>query len=168
MRVPLRYGLRFGHATESNDATAVAVWIPPGRALTTGGMARCGMLAVPFRIGFRAFAAFMRANDVMGAFHQQHAQEPHWYLLVVGVDPDCQGRGLGTALIQEGLGRADQTGSPCYLETSDERNVRLYERFGFNVVGTALLGKDGPPGWAMRREPRRPADAASGRRDGAR
>jgi ribosomal protein S18 acetylase RimI-like enzyme len=160
-RVPLRYGLRYGHVTESNDARAVAIWIPPGRSITVSGMIRCGVLAVPFGIGFRPFARLMGANDVMGKIHYKCVPEPHWYLLIIGVDPDLQGHGLGSALVKEGLTRADEAQCPCYLETSEERNVAFYERLGFAVVGTAALGKGGPPGWAMRRDPQRSREAAS-------
>jgi len=160
-RVPLQYGVRYGHVTESNDGMAVAIWMPPGRSITGGGMIRCGMLAVPFGVGFRPFARFMGANDVMGKFHKKYVPEPHWYLLIVGVDPSLQGRGLGSALVKEGLTRADEANCPCYLETSEERNLAFYERHGFVVVGTAPLGNGGPPGWAMRRNPRRSTAAAS-------
>lgn len=160
-RVPLQYGIRYGHVTESNDGMAVAIGMPPSRTITAGGMIRCGMLSMPFSVGFRSFAKFAGANDVMGKFHKQYVPEPHWYLLIVGVDPDVQGHGLGSALVKEGLARADEAGCPCYLDTSEERNLAFYERLGFVVVGTAPLGHGGPPGWAMRREPRRSAEAAS-------
>ncbi|HUF08394.1 MAG TPA: GNAT family N-acetyltransferase [Rhodothermales bacterium] len=151
-RVPLRYGLRYGRATESNDAQAVSIWIPPERPLSMMGLIRCGMLAMPFHIGLGPYSRFLGANAVMARFHNEHASEPHWYLFVIGVCPELQGRGLGTALITEGLQRADQDGCACYLETSSERNVPYYERFGFRVVGEAPLGKNGPTGWAMRRD----------------
>ena len=109
---------------------------------------------MPFGIGLGPFAKFMVANEVMGKLHKKYVPEPHWYLLIVGVDPDLQGRGLGSALVKEGLVRADEANCPCYLETSEERNLAFYERCGFAVVGTAPLGKGGPPGWAMRRRPR--------------
>lgn len=155
-QVPLRYGLRFGRVTESNAVQAVAIWIPPERPLSIGGLIRCGMLGMPFHIGFGPFSRFMSANAVMDRFHSKHVPEPHWYLFAIGVSPELQGQGLGTALVTEGLERADQDGCPCYLETSSERNVPYYERFGFTVVGKAALGKNGPPGWAMRREVNRP------------
>lgn len=154
LRVPVQYGLRYGYVTESNDGMAVAIWLPPGRAITISGMVRCGMLAVPFRVGFRPFVRFMGADDVMGRFHKRFVPEPHWYLLLVGVDPEIQGRGLGSALIKDGLARADEANCPCYLDTSQERNLEFYQRHGFEVVGTASLGKGGPPGWAMRRNAR--------------
>ena len=154
LRVPLQYGLRYGHVTESSGGMAVAIWLPPGREITAGGMIRCGMLTMPFRVGFRPLARFAGADGVMGKLHKKFVPEPHWYLLIVGVDPELQGRGLGSALVKEGLARADESNSPCYLDTSEERNLAFYQRQGFAVVGTALLGKGGPPGWAMRRNAR--------------
>lgn len=151
-RVPLEYGLRHGRVTHSNEALATAIWIPPGHTITPSGMIRSGILGVPGRIGFRPFVRFMGANSVMGRLHKKYVPEPHWYLLIVGVDPELQGRGLGTALVTEGLARADQSACPCYLETSQERNLAFYERHGFAIVASAPLGKGGPTGWAMRRD----------------
>lgn len=65
-----------------------------------------------------------------------------------------QGRWLGSALVRKGLRRADQDHRPCYLETSDERNLAFYERHGFGVVERTTLGDSGPPAWAMCRAPR--------------
>jgi ribosomal protein S18 acetylase RimI-like enzyme len=152
-RVPLEYGLRYGHVTESQDGRAASVWMPPGCSITMLGMIRSGILRVPFSVGFRPFGQFVGANGVMERIHKQHVPEPHWYLLVVGVHPELQGRGLGSSLIREGLARSDASGCPCYLETSDERNVALYERHGFRVLAQASLGSGGPCGWGMRREP---------------
>ena len=152
-RVPLAYGLRYGLIRQAHDGMAVAIWLPPGRGITVSGMIRAGLATVPLRIGWRAFVRFGRANDVMGRIHKKCVPEPHWYLLIVGVDPEFQGRGLGSALVNEGLARADEARCPCYLETSDTRNLPWYERHGFKVVGTAILGTGGPQAWGMRREP---------------
>jgi ribosomal protein S18 acetylase RimI-like enzyme len=154
-RVLVQYGLRYGRVTESNDGMAVAIWIPPGRTITASGMIRCGLLGMALGIGFRPLAKFVGANKVMGKFHKKYVPEPHWRLLTVGVDPNLQGRGLGSALVKEGLARADDANCPCYVETSEERNLAFYERLGFVVIGTAPQGKGAPPGWAMRRDPQR-------------
>jgi ribosomal protein S18 acetylase RimI-like enzyme len=151
-RVPLTYGLRFGGVTQSHEGKAVALWLPPGGKATAGRMMRCGMLGVPFRVGLGAFAKFAIANEIMGKLHTRHVPEPHWHLMIVGVDPELQGRGVGTALVKEGLARADQENVPCFLETSRERNLAFYERLGFAVVETTTLGRGGPKAWGMRRE----------------
>jgi ribosomal protein S18 acetylase RimI-like enzyme len=152
-RVPLDYGLRHGHVTQSHDGRAVTIWFPPDRPVTVGGMIRSGMLTMPFRMGFGPFAQFMGANAVMEGIHKKEVLGPHWYLLIVGVDTELQGRGAGTAVVKEGLARADETNSVCYLETSEERNLAFYERLGFVVLQSATLGRGGPTAWAMRREP---------------
>lgn len=153
MRVPLACGVRYGSVITSHDAMAVCVWIPPGPGMTIPRMIRSGMLGVPFRTGVGPFGKFMSANDVMDKIHKARAPEPHWYLCVVGVDPELQGQGVGSALVREGLALADRESKPCYLETSDRRNLVFYQRLGFVVLEEATLGDGAPKAWAMRREP---------------
>lgn len=154
IRVPLEYGLRYGRVTASHQAKAACVWLPPGPGMTIPRMIRSGMLGVPFRTGFGPFVKFMTANETMDKIHKARAPEPHWYLMVVGVDPELQGQGAGSAIVREGLALADRESKPCYLETSERRNLAFYERLGFVVLDEATLGKGGPKAWAMRREPR--------------
>ena len=152
MRVPVEYGLPYGRVTASHDARAVCVWLPPGPGITIPRMIRSGMLAVPLRTGFGPFARFMAANDTMDKIHKARAPEPHWYLVVVGVDPELQGQGFGSAIVREGLALADRESMRSYLETSERRNLAFYERLGFRVLEEAMLGNGGPQAWGMRRE----------------
>ncbi|CAL9589778.1 GNAT family N-acetyltransferase [Streptomyces sp. enrichment culture] len=78
----------------------------------------------------------------------------HAYLWMIGVAPDRQGEGLGTALIGTVLDRCDREGLPAYLEASSARSKVLYERLGFEFTGRALDLPDGPRMWPMWREPR--------------
>jgi ribosomal protein S18 acetylase RimI-like enzyme len=158
-RVPLEYGLRYGYVRQSDEGRCVAVWIPPGEPMSPWRMVRSGMLAVPLRTGLGPLARFGGANGVMDKIHKRHMSGPHWELLIVGVDPALQGRGRGSALVRDGLARADEAGLPCYLNTNTLANVPFYERLGFSVLEEATLGKDGPAAWAMRRDaiPQTPA-----------
>lgn len=55
----------------------------------------------------------------------------HWYLGEIGVGEQGRGRGIGTALLQHGLARADRDDEAVYLESSTPRNRALYRRSGF-------------------------------------
>ncbi|MZD07285.1 GNAT family N-acetyltransferase [Streptomyces sp. SID5785] len=81
------------------------------------------------------------------------AGRAHVYLWMIGVAPDRQGEGLGTALMAPVLERCDREGLPAYLEASNARSRALYERLGFVFTGTALDLPGGPSMWPMWREP---------------
>merc|ERR1712023_192573 len=53
------------------------------------------------------------------------------HLQVLGTGDNFRGKGLGSQCIKAGLERADKRGVPCYLESSNPRNVPFYERHGF-------------------------------------
>jgi ribosomal protein S18 acetylase RimI-like enzyme len=83
----------------------------------------------------------------------QHPREPHWYLGCLGVRRSRQGQGIGGALLDEVLTSADDAGAPAYLESSNERNLTLYRRHGFEVVEEIRLLRNGPTVWRMWRGP---------------
>ena len=58
-----------------------------------------------------------------------------WYLSIIGIAPQAQGRGLGRKLLKPMLAEADAATASCYLETFSMRNVTFYTRLGFGVVG---------------------------------
>jgi GNAT superfamily N-acetyltransferase len=90
----------------------------------------------------------------MHAMHAVHPEAPHWYLQGLGTDPPRQGEGLASAALEPVLARCDEQGVPAYLESTKERNVAFYERFGWRVTGTIELPDDGPRLWVMWRDPR--------------
>jgi GNAT superfamily N-acetyltransferase len=79
--------------------------------------------------------------------------QPHWYLSAVAVVASSQGRGLGSALLRESLRTVDSDGLPAYLESTNPRNVTLYERHGFVATGQVPLAEAGPVLTTMWREP---------------
>lgn len=64
---------------------------------------------------------------------------PHYYLGIIGVRPDLQGRGLARILIDGliGMSREHPRSEGITLTTESPGNVPLYRRFGFEVVGEA-------------------------------
>lgn len=118
-------------AVEGN--AAAALWLAPGESADGEAIGALVEEVVPVE---RAMV-LAQVGELMDQFHPK---EPHWYLSMVGVDPSRQGQGLGAALLEAGLARCDAEGLPAYLESSSPRNVPLYERHGFEVVGLIKPG----------------------------
>jgi GNAT superfamily N-acetyltransferase len=119
-------------------AAGAAVWFPPGAGLGTEVAALPGYL----RAFGRRFVNVARFESMAVRVHPR--EEPHWYLLAIGVAPDRQGEGVGAALLRSRLRRCDADGLPAYLESSKLGNVPLYEHFGFRGTGTLGLPEGAP------------------------
>lgn len=78
--------------------------------------------------------------DFLEQMGHYHPTEPHWYLAILGIEPNRQSKGYGATLIQNILQECDRTRTPAYLESSNRRNVRFYQRHGFEVIGTIQAG----------------------------
>jgi ribosomal protein S18 acetylase RimI-like enzyme len=63
---------------------------------------------------------------------------------MIGVDPARHGRGHGGALMIQVLQRCDREHAPAYLESTNPRNVSLYERHGFQALGRVQVGAAPP------------------------
>jgi ribosomal protein S18 acetylase RimI-like enzyme len=126
-----------------------AFWLPPGR-WKLGALAELSLIA---RMAPIAGKATPRIVQVLNFIEAKHPHEPHYYLQFLGVEPDQQGQGIGSALLRPILERCDRERAPAYLEATSERSAALYERHGFAVVEQVGLPGGGPPLWRMWREP---------------
>lgn len=142
-------GRAFEHATAwyADDFRAAALWLPPGVEPDIETLAALIEATLAPEIAEEAASFFGQ----MANFHPH--DRPCWYLPLIAADPASQGRGLGSALMKHTLGRCDQEGLPAYLESTNPRNVPLYERHGFEVMGEIQAGSS-PVIHPMIREPR--------------
>jgi GNAT superfamily N-acetyltransferase len=88
------------------------------------------------------------------ALRMRVTPERYWFLQAIGVDPVYQGQGFSSRLLKPMLARANREGLPCFLETQLEKNVMLYEHFGFRVVEVGTIPESNIHSWAMVREAR--------------
>ncbi len=129
----------------------VALWTPPGK-WNTGAMRMLAMgPALLGAVGATRALARARAGQRV---QERHPSRAHWYLFAIGVDPEKQGRGIGSALLRGVLDCCDADGAAAYLEASTETNARLYERHGFALTEEFRMAEDAPPVWLMWRDPR--------------
>ncbi len=132
------------------DTVAAAIWNLPRRWHIN--LRTLASLA-PGSIG--AFGRHLpRVMRALAVVESKHPKVPHYYLAFVGVNPQWQGRGLGTAVLAPVLERCDRERVPAYLESSSPRSQALYERNGFKVTEEFKFAKSAPPMWRMWREPR--------------
>lgn len=139
----------------TTDATlGAALWAPPGKAIIPGPTVLRHLPMLLRALGRRATVALRALSHV----EQHHPKEPHWYLGVLGTRTEAQGKGVGSALLAPVLRRCDEEGLPAFLESSKDRNIAFYRRFGFEVTSEIQLPFGGPTVWPMWRHPRPPED----------
>lgn len=128
-------GRAFEHGTAyvTEGARAAALWLPPGiepdEAAMAAIMAHTDRPDIAEDLG--------RVLEGMASYHPH---QPHWYLPLIAADPNWIGQGLGALLMKHALLRCDEEGVAAYLESSNPRNISLYERHGFRVVGEIQHG----------------------------
>ncbi|MTI51333.1 MAG: GNAT family N-acetyltransferase [Alcanivorax sp.] len=127
-----------------------ALWSPPGQW-------RLGLWQqLRFLPDFAAITGLARLpGRLRGIQHiqQLHPKRPHWYLQVLGVAPEQQGRGHARRLLAPVLALCDRDGHGAFLETCEPDNLPLYRRFGFEVIREDRVAANGPPIWLMWRPP---------------
>ncbi|WP_371527279.1 GNAT family N-acetyltransferase [Streptomyces sp. NBC_01283] len=144
----LDLALSEGYVDITEDGSAVALWwsVPAG----ADEDAEEG----PAQLREAVDPGNARIEEIARLTGEAHPTErPHQYLHMIGVSPERQGEGLGSALIGAVLERCDREGLHAYLEASSSRSRALYSRLGFRFIGNAINLPDGPQLWPMWREP---------------
>ncbi|MCH2172910.1 GNAT family N-acetyltransferase [Myxococcota bacterium] len=134
------------HYATIDGLTGAALWQPPSPPKEPFVKS----LFSAARLLWAAGSAFGRVAGLGQAMEEHRPNEPHWYLAMLGTDPSEQSRGIGSALVHETLARCDHEGTPAYLETSTEKNIRFYENHGFQVE-VEIRPSVGPRLWTMSR-----------------
>jgi len=148
-RVFLDLAYRHGTVMTTTDLAAAALWLdiqgdePELLSGETGDRlsAACGP----------NFGRFFVLDTLMKANHPDTM--PHAYLPFIAVAPHAWGHGIGTALLDHQLAERDAIGRPAYLEASNVRSAKLYERLGFTRLPDDIAVANGPSLLPMWRTP---------------
>lgn len=137
------------HVEEDGAILAAAIIYPPGSYPLPWISEWKILLKSVFRNGWYDVVSWRKWCEEAGKLHPT---EPHYYLPCIGVDPACQGRGLGSVIMTHLASLADEAGVGCYLENANPRNLPFYQHLGFKVVNEKKIL--GLPNWFMWREAR--------------
>jgi ribosomal protein S18 acetylase RimI-like enzyme len=92
----------------------------------------------------------------VGEYHNKIMKKrKHFYLIFIGIDPCLKPKGYGTKLLTPILKMADEENIPIYLENSKEKNLKFYQKNGFETIDSITISNNGKssPLFFMKREP---------------
>jgi len=150
----VRRGVLYGevYATSPN-LEGVAVWLPSDNTRMTMWRAiRSSGLSMLLKVGKKNLSPLTSLGAYLSSIHKRCAPFRHWYLVGLGVDPAHQGKGHASTLLKAMFARIDKEHLPCYLETQNEKNVPIYQHYGFKVVDESTVPDTTVTNWAMLRE----------------
>jgi GNAT superfamily N-acetyltransferase len=150
----VHYSVSYGEVyATSQNFEGVAVWLPSDRVeMTIWRGIRSGGTSIIINLGVRSTFRQLSVSDLMCSIHKRHIASPHWYLYLVGVEPTLLGKRYASNLVKAMLSRTDREGLACYLDNTNEKNLPMYQHFGFKVIEEYEVPKTGVNLWAMLRE----------------
>jgi GNAT superfamily N-acetyltransferase len=152
-RYLFRTSLRCDGAFGTPDRDAVVLAWPPGSEWPSlWDNFRAGGLPFLWRMGWRRSRFILRLEHELDEARRQHVSGSHWYVPLLGVRPESQGKGLARAVLRPVFEAADRDRVPIYLETVPEVNVTIYKKLGFDLRGFREL-TCGLANWELVREP---------------
>ena len=123
-----------------------AIWLPPG----VFGDERKISCWVSENVSEQRLETLEKVLEELDKYHPKTNR--CWYLALLAVDPAFQRIGLGSIMMKHVNRLLDNTGSQGYLESSNAKNISLYQRHGYEVMGEIKVG-DCPVVIPMLREP---------------
>jgi GNAT superfamily N-acetyltransferase len=119
---------------EDGERLAAAANVNPPRTLPPPDSLTARYATLRERIGADAIARFEAFGAACDGLEPD---EPHYYLGMIGVRPEHQGRGLARLLLDElhAMSARDPESRGVVLTTETEANLPLYEHFGYRILG---------------------------------
>ena len=151
----LNCALCYGEVYTTPEISGVIFTLPPGHTkISAWEYIQNGFFLTPFVLGFRKYKQSMDCESFVGYTHEILMENRlHYYLWGLAVHPSQKSKGIGAALMQPVLAKADARKMPIYLETHDENNIQYYQKHGFDLIHTVRIPRYELPIWCMLREP---------------
>jgi ribosomal protein S18 acetylase RimI-like enzyme len=128
----------------------IAFWINPSVPDVSMSLKSLGLffplLFTHYPIGYIKARKILKQIDFL---HHKYASEAHYYLDNIGVLPTEQGKGYSSRLIRPFLEKADTEKRVVYTDTVTQKNVGLYEHFGFQCMEESPIEGTGITIWAL-------------------
>ena len=137
IRISLRYGKVYAI---SKNLEGIISYTPGKKHTTMWRIIRSGAIFPALKLRKIFGKEMMKMMEIIDKERKSLDIGSYIYFSVIGVSLKYQGQGFGGKLIRALIEKADNEGKPIYLETQNEPNVRLYEKFGFKVLKKIDMG----------------------------
>jgi hypothetical protein len=144
-------GTRSAWVTE--DVDAVAVWEPPPGAEGTAPLPADVRAALAGELPYLSAHRISVVRDTAALVATHRPEQPHWWLLHLGVRPSSRRRGLAAAVLAPVLVRCDADATLAATVVFSWANVRFLRGFGFEVAAELRTADDELPLWVLLRQP---------------
>lgn len=134
----------FGCTTTRGEG--VALWVPPYERKTPGPWATVKSVALMAR--YSGLTGIKR-GIALGKALPAKPQEPFYYLFLIATRQAHRGKGLGGQLIEPGLARIESDQADSYIESSNEKNLSFYRRYGYEIIDEIEPAPGAPHMWLM-------------------
>jgi ribosomal protein S18 acetylase RimI-like enzyme len=123
-------GMAFGDVFLSDGKQACCIVVYPDRKKAGLKLLLLNLYFIFNAAGWRNLRKILKREKVIGKTIPKIRMCHLWF---IGVDPLCQGKGIGLKLLGEIIDYSQANCRPVYLETSTLKNLPWYRRFGFEV-----------------------------------
>jgi len=91
-------------------------------------------LSLLLKIGFNSAFRVLKMDKLTSQYHPKIGQYAHLHL--VGVLPESKGKAYAQKLIKFMIDKTTKNNTELYLETSNSKNISIYNKIGFHVFKT--------------------------------
>ncbi len=145
----IKGGAMRNQAFKTSDGRGHIIFSSPDHHMGLKSLLKTGGVSTMLRYGLKSAKAMMNLVGDMRKVSSSTMKEEYWDIGPITVDPDFQNKGYGSALIKKVLDIVDENNGISYLTTQADDAVRLYERFGFEVIHSGMDSENVVPIIAM-------------------
>ena len=139
---------------DSEEMNGFAVWLPLGfTGSKTIPFLASGGLKLIFHSGLGIIGRLLTYENYAMNLKKEFTDNYDWYLYNLSIKKDAQGKGIGSKLIRPMLQFCDDEKMVAYLETNKEKNVGLYQHYGFALKREEVIPGTPVTHYAMVRYP---------------
>jgi ribosomal protein S18 acetylase RimI-like enzyme len=113
------------------DLQGACIWYPAEVEIFDEQFEQVLMEIIKTIAKFAGEESGQRFQHLIEQLGNNEPQQSHCEVFFLGLKPSARGKGIGQDLLKSVLDYADKNQHPCYLVSSNSRNISFYERHGF-------------------------------------